>query len=325
LKSDRMSLPQPAIYTVKLLRHHPSGSGLHFPDGQRSALMTSQANHGSPTDVRGKLMYAGSFVGRARLDTQTPANNNLVLEPHEMAIRDVRPARGAYNLDEHGFAFVRHKSDAAGDSALSGVSNPRQMLPIGPAARYSTEMLEFVREYTGANMVLPQIGSFIARASKRAKTWTPPAMLVHLDYTTTSASRFVQWTVEACGISTPPHSYFAFIQTWRALSRGPQENSLCVCDGNSVHAEDAVPIDAFTGPADVPGKCFEFRLCKYGEGHSWYYLSNMELEDVVLFKGYDSRYPDAMSAMHSAFKNPLVGAGAGPRRSMEARFLAFFP
>jgi hypothetical protein len=286
--------------------------------------MTSQACQVSPTDVRGRLMYAGSSVDRARLDTQTPANNSLVLEPHEMSIRDVRPARASYNLDEHGFAFVRHESEAVGDSSLSEVSNPEQLLPVGPAARYSTEMIEFLREYTGADRVLPQIGSFIARSSRRAKTWTSTAMLVHLDYTTTSAARFVQWTVEACGTAMPPHSYFAFIQTWRALTPGPQDNSLCLCDGTSVRAQDAVPIDAVTGPADMPGKCFEFRLCKYSESHSWYYLSNMEPQDVVLFKGYDSRYPDSMSAMHSAFKNPLVGPDAPPRRSMEARFLAFF-
>jgi len=269
-------------------------------------------------------MYAGSFVGRARLDTQTPANNNLVLESHEMSIRDVRPARDSYNLDQHGFAFVRHESEAVSDCALSGVSNHERLLPVGPAARYSTEMIEFLREYTGADRVLPQIGSFIARSSRRAKTWTATAMLVHLDYTSASANQFVQWTVEACGIEMPPHSSFAFIQTWRALSAGPQDNSLCLCDGSSVQAQDAVPIDAVTGPADVPGKCFEFRLCKYGKSHSWHYLSNMEPQDVVLFKGYDSRYPNAMSAMHTAFKNPLVASDAPPRRSMEARFLAFF-
>jgi len=286
--------------------------------------VASEASNASRMDVRGRLMYAGSFSGRARLDTQTPANNNLVLEPHRMSIRDVRPSRTSYTLDEHGFAFVKHQSEAATDPALPEVSHPRQMLPVGPAARYSTEMLEFVREYTGATLVLPQIGSFIARASKPATTWTPTAMLVHMDYSTTSANQFVQWTVAACGTPAPRHSYFAFIQTWRALSPGPQDNSLCVCDGSSVQPEDAVPIDAVTGPADLPGKCFEFRLCRYRKGHSWYYLSNMEADDVVFFKGYDSRYPNAMSAMHSAFNNPLAGPDVAPRRSIEARFLAFF-
>jgi hypothetical protein len=286
--------------------------------------VTSEASHASQMDVWGILRYAGSFAGRARLDTRTPANNNLVLEPHEMAIRDVRPARASYTLDEHGFAFVRHKSAAASDPGLSEVSHPRQMLPVGAAARYSTEMIDFVREYTGAALVLPQIGSFIARASKRTRNWTPTAMLVHGDYSTTSASQFLQWTIGACGMPAPPHSYFAFIQTWRSLSPGPQDNSLCLCDGRSVQSEDAVPIDAVTGPAGDPGKCFEFRLCKYGESHRWYYLSHMEAQDVVLFKGFDSRYPYAMSAMHSAFNNPLAGPGGAPRRSIEARFLAFF-
>jgi len=277
-------------------------------------------------NVQGTLMYAGSFTGRARLDTQAPANSNFVLEPHEILIRDARPARNSYNLQEHGFEFVRHRSQAAGDPELFEVSNTQQLLPVGPQARYSGELIEFVREYTGAAVVLPQVGSFIARASNRSrsKTWAQTAGLVHLDYTRTSADQFVQWTCDALGVPVPSHSHFAFIQTWRALSPGPQDNTLCVCDGGSVPPEDAVPIDAVMGPPDIPGKCFEFRLCRYGEGHNWYYLSNMEPEDVILFKGYDSRYPRAMNAMHSAFDNPLAGPDAAPRRSIEARLLAFF-
>jgi hypothetical protein len=44
----------------------------------------------------------------------------------------------------------------------------------------------------------------------------------------------------------------------------------------------------------------------------------------VLFKGYDSRYPSAINAMHSAFNNPLARPDVARRRSIEARFLAFF-
>ena len=123
-------------------------------------------------NVQGTLMYAGSFTGRARLDTQAPANSNFVLEPHEILIRDARPARNSYNLQEHGFEFVRHRSQAAGDPELFEVSNTQQLLPVGPQARYSGELIEFVREYTGAAVVLPQVGSFIARASNRSRSKT---------------------------------------------------------------------------------------------------------------------------------------------------------
>lgn len=277
-------------------------------------------------DVHGTLKYAGSFAGRARLDAENPSNNHVVLEPHEILIRDARHARGAYALDSHGFAFVKHTSAVACDPELFQVSNRLEQMPVGPQVRYSQELAELVRQHTGASLVLPQLGSFLARASKRAKTktWAGTAGLVHLDYTSKSASQFFNWTLDACGIAAPPHSYFAIIQTWRALSAGPQDNVLCVCDGGSVSPEDAVPIDAILGPADIPGKFFEFRLCKFEAGHRWFYLSNMEPDDVVLFKGYDSRYPRAMNAMHSAFDNPLAGRAAVPRQSIEARFLAFF-
>lgn len=276
--------------------------------------------------VRGTLMYAGAFEGRARLDTENPANCHFALEPHEVSIRDARAAREAYSLDRQGFEFIRHSSEVALDPELFAASNSQEALPTGIRAKYSDELVALVREYTHATVVMPQIGSFLARASNRAKkkTWAGTAALVHLDYTEKSARQLMNWTLAAHGMAVPRHSHFAFIQTWRALSPGPQDNSLCVCDGGSVRAEDAIPIDAIMGPPEVPGKCFEFRLCRFGEGHNWHYLSDMEPDDVLLFKGFDSRYPRAMNAMHSAFDNPLAGADAPPRHSIEARFLAFY-
>jgi hypothetical protein len=166
----------------------------------------------------------------------------------------------------------------------------------------------------------------LARASERSKVKASAgaANLVHLDYTQTSATQLRDWTLAANGIRAPGHTHFAFIQAWRALSPGPQDSALCICDGISIPATDAVPIDAIMGDPSVPATCFEFRLCRYGDDHSWHYLSNMQLDDLLLFKGFDSRVPQAMNAMHSAFDNPLAGPDAPPRQSIEARFLAFY-
>ncbi len=290
-------------------------------------MTVSQCEHrGDGQDVVATLMYAGSIAGRAQLNTVDPSQSNLVLDAHEVVIHDARSNPKAFTLDEQGFAFVQHASVAAREPELFDSSTTQVSVPVGAQAEYCRELIELVRDYTGASLVLPQLGSFVARASQRAtkKTWAGTAGLVHLDYTRNSAENFMRWTLSAHGMTAPPHRHFAFIQTWRALSPGPQDNSLCVCDGSSVSPEDAVPIDAIMGPADVPGKCFEFRLCRHGAGHTWYYLSNMALDDVLLFKGYDSRHPRAMTAMHSAFDNPLAGPDAAPRRSIEARFLAFF-
>lgn len=277
-------------------------------------------------DVRATLMYAGAIEGRARLDTTNPPNSNLALDPHEVVIHNGREVWGHHSLESNGFAFVKHECAVARDPELFEEGNAQQIVPTGRLAYYSNTMIEFLRDHVGAHYMVPQVGSFLARSSARAKkkTWAGTADMVHLDYTREAADLFLKWNIETAGHAPPPYKDFAFIQTWRALSQGPQDNTLAICDGASVPVEDGVVIDAVMGPTDVPGKCFPFRLCKYRAGHKWYYLPAMEPDDLLLFKGFDSREPYSMNAMHSAFTNPLAGPDAEPRRSFEARFIAFF-
>lgn len=285
-----------------------------------SGLLTSSQ------DVRATIGYAGEVVGRPRLDVLSPEQNNFTLEPHAVTIHDGRACTGVHTLASNGFEFARHRSSVAANPETFEAANSQQIMPSGLLGTYSDEMIEFLKSYVGASYMVPQVGSFIARTSKRAKspTWAGTANMVHLDYTTEAAELFLKWNIEQLGGDQPPYSHFAFIQTWRAVSPGPQDNTLAICDGASVPFEDGVEIDAVMGPVDVPGKCFPFRLCKYREGHKWYYLPDMEPDDLLLFKGYDSRTPQAMNAMHTAFDNPRAGDDAAPRRSIEARFIAFF-
>lgn len=288
--------------------------------------MATAARHAEAQDVRAMLGYAGRFEGRARLDSENPANSNFSLEPHEMLIRDARAMPGVHSLAKNGFEFVRHGSHVAGDPEFFEQANTQQVRPSGVLSRYADEMIEFLRDYVGAKAMVPQVGSFIARASARSakRTWASTADMVHLDYTPEGADLFLKWNIETSGEAPPSHKAFAFIQTWRAVSPGPQDNCLAICDGASVPPEDGIVIDAVLGPADVPGRCFPFRICRHRADHQWYYLADMEPDDLLIFKGFDSREPTSMNAMHSAFTNPLAGPDAQPRQSVEARFIAFF-
>jgi len=288
--------------------------------------MASIAQTFAAQDVCATLGYAGVIEGRPRLDIVEPDKNNFLLEPHEVTIRDGRAFAGFHTLSRNGFEFARHRSKAAVKPETFEAANVQQVMPTGALGEYSAEMIEFLKDHVGASFMVPQVGSFIARTSNRAKTqtWARTANMVHLDYTREGAELFLRWNRDALGGEMPPYRHYAFIQTWRAVSPGPQDNTLAICDGASVPFEDSVEIDTVMGPADVPGKCFPFRLCKYREGHQWYYLPDMEPDDLLLFKGFDSRKPQAMDAMHSAFDNPLAGEDAAPRRSIEARFIAFF-
>jgi hypothetical protein len=278
------------------------------------------------TAVEATLNYAGAIAGRGRLDTVEPARTSLVFAPAEVTISDVRAAPAAPTLDEQGFAFVKHRCAAVRFDEIFAAGLASSAAADAATAAYLQEVAAFLCELTGASEVVPQIAGALVRTSRRATTqsWAGPGDFVHLDYTPRTAAQFLDWTMAGLGRQAPKHSRFIVFQTWRALSKGPQDSALAVCDGGSVPPEDAVVVDAAIGPEDQPGTHFEIRLCRHRAGHRWYYLSAMEPDDLILFKGFDSDHPQAMNAMHSAFDNPLAGPGAEPRRSIEARFFAFF-
>jgi hypothetical protein len=297
-------------------------------------MPTTQSSKAQPAskDVSAKLNYIGDITGKARYDIRDVAkgnnfaNSNIAWVSHEVTIHDARPQREALKFDETGFAFVRHRSDIAEDPALfeQNLANYHHT-SAGRSAEYEQELCVFIKELSGAREVFPQLGGLLTRTSLRAekKGWARPAYHVHLDFTAQASRQFLDQTLTAQGRKLAPFRRHVIYQTWRAVSPGPQDNTLAICDGSSVPLSDAVVVDSIIGPEEVPGNRFDSRMCRYRPTHRWYYLSDMEPVDLLLFKGFDSDIPDAMNAMHSSFDNPLGQAGV-PRRSIEARFIAIF-
>lgn len=277
------------------------------------------------TDVEAVVNYAGDIQGRGRFDLVDPVRTNLVLNPVQVRIRDVRPRGTMPLLADAGFEFVKHQSQVVGDPAFFEGNLVHQIETTQLNAIYEAEMAEMLKAKLGARDVFSQQSGLIARTSDRAarKSWAGAGAFVHLDFTADSAEKFLRWSLEAKGVSPKPFSRMMMMQTWRALSPGPQDNSLAICNGSTVPPEDAVLFDSRIGDENEPGKFFESRLCKFRPSHEWYYLSDMEQDDLLLFKGYDSECPVAMNAMHTAFDNPL-GADGPPRKSIEARFFLLF-
>ena len=94
--------------------------------------------------------------------------------------------------------------------------------------------------------MVPQVfGGLVARTSVRAevKSWAPPAAFAHLDFTKNSAAEFMNWCVPEELIKKYQGRRFCVFQTWRAISPGPQDNTLTICDGRSISPNEAVAID----------------------------------------------------------------------------------
>jgi hypothetical protein len=280
----------------------------------------------SQGDVRATLMYAGQIAGRARFDTVEPHRTNLAFEPHAVDIRDARHCAPQPELDGAGFAFFKHRSAIATEPAFADANLGPQ--PLDPAlnSQYLKETGEFLRQQLGARQVFAQLNGLLVRTATGSarKSWAQPANFVHLDYTAGSGPKFLDWSVAELNLELPAFRRFAVYQTWRAISPPPQGSALCVCDGRSVSRAECVVFDTVFGEASEPGRVFEARICRYEPGHQWYYLSGMQPDDLIVFKGFDSDVPDAANAMHTAFDHPAVGATGVPRVSVEARFFAVF-
>jgi hypothetical protein len=63
---------------------------------------------------------------------------------------------------------------------------------------------------------------------------------------------------------------------------------------------------------------------KYNPAHRWYYVPEMEVNEALLLKCYNSKTDGrARFAPHSAFADPSTPADAAPRESIEVRTLVF--
>jgi len=110
---------------------------------------------------------------------------------------------------------------------------------------------------------------------------------------------------------------------WRVLSEPPQDVPLAVCDARSVAPQDLVPADGVYDDGD-PSKWWELEayLVRYNPAHRWLYFRDMQLDEVLLFRSYDS---DRRAGVpHSAFDDPTCPPDGPPRVSIEARAYAVY-
>ncbi|MGR8920221.1 MAG: CmcJ/NvfI family oxidoreductase, partial [Gammaproteobacteria bacterium] len=107
---------------------------------------------------------------------------------------------------------------------------------------------------------------------------------------------------------------------WRPL-RGPvQDVPLGICDAASIAPDDFIATDLRY--ADRTGEIYSVR---YSARHRWFFLGDMQADEVMLLKCFDSAGDGrARYTAHSGFRDPAAGDDVLPRRSIEVRTIAFF-
>ena len=109
---------------------------------------------------------------------------------------------------------------------------------------------------------------------------------------------------------------------------------LALCDGrssfggeeksNTLFIVDEFPEgEALTAPVEGEENMIAATIPSYHPGHRWWYFSNMQHDDALLFKFHDSDHSRTWRCPHTAFHDPSF-ADARIRESIEVRTVAFW-
>lgn len=249
--------------------------------------------------------------------------NTGTYEAHTVGIRDGRPLKDGFRLDEHGFALVPHRS------AVRDFDDKAQVDAVYPA-----EAQRVLLALTGADHFAPL--GWIIRGSDAIAGGPiqPPGAEAHVDLSPDRAPARAKAVYEKAFPGGRGFSRCLATSYWRCLSAPPQDWPLAVCESTSIAPDEGTPNTMFvvdempdeqTRMAEMPDEdnAPAASIFHYSPAHRWWYFPDMTRDEVLVFKLYDSNHACAWRTPHTAFHDPSY-ANAVTRRSIEFRSIVFF-
>jgi hypothetical protein len=265
--------------------------------------------------VHASINYTGPMSERPRFHANDQSLDRVRFDARVVPIDDARSPNQRPTLANEGFAL---------ESCPTAVADFRDAAEV--AAKHPEEIRRFIQDLTGADAVavtgpgVLRFGESSAEAGTRDNSRA--ARLVHIDTSDSAAADFAQKA------APKGHTRFRRIaqhNIWRAFSPPPQDVPLAVCDARTVAPDDLVPADARFDRDGQVHWSFEALLLRYSPAHRWYFFSNMQRDEVIVFKRHDTDPNEPHHVPHSAFTDPRIQAGtAAPRASIEMRTIAYW-
>ena len=231
-------------------------------------------------------------------------------QEHKMGILDGRAVADKLSLEREGFIFVHH------DTKVKDFYDEVEVRSV-----YYPEVERLVRETSGAKRVLVFDHTLRSAdsAMREAKQISGPVRNAHNDYTEWSGPQRVRDLLpnEADELLK---RRFAVVQVWRPILNPVQREPLAIADARSIGTKELIPSSRV-----YPDRVGEVYHCTFNPEHRWYYFPNMQRNEAVVFKTFDSSKDGrARWTAHTAFDDPTSPPDAPPRESIEMRTLAFF-
>lgn len=232
-------------------------------------------------------------------------------EDREVTIHDARIELTEAQLDNEGFKLVTHKTSVQDFYQFDRIQKD-----------YEEEITKLVLDDTGAKSV--HIFDHTKRSNSSAirgkHQIRETASIIHNDYTDFSAAKRVRDLLPADEAESRLQNRFAIVNVWRTIAGPVFHNPLACCDASTMEANDLIASER-----RAKERIGELELVSYRDQHRWYYYPQMQYDEALLIKTFDSlKNGIARRSVHTAFENPLAPNDAPPRESMESRMLVFY-
>ena len=278
----------------------------------------------SPAEtIAAEIPYLRSELRSVHVEYESRILDERTVERRSMPVRDGRTAAVPPSLEREGLELVLWPSLIARER-LDELIAQKPLLTMRPIEfDYWAETIPVIRARTGARDVLPLHASTVRYSEKANRDgMMTPAGWAHLDYDADEAAIQLRETLERNEREVAPFSRYVLYQTWRVLSDPPQDFPLAICDWRTVAPADIVPLEYHVG-TDGGDVTYRSQGSRYSDRHEWWYFSNLTVDDLLLFVGFDSSRSDAPSSLHVSFEDPTVHDPV-PRASIETRFFGLF-
>jgi hypothetical protein len=245
------------------------------------------------------------------------ATENCEADVHLVAIANARAFERPASLDHEGFQLVPNRT------GVSNFDDPDQVSEV-----YRRECERMVQQACGAKEVivfdhlvrkrtpagqLTALGRGVIQASHAG-----PAGRAHNDYSAESGARRLNMVLGRPE-GAPAPGRFAIFNIWRSAAGPVLDAPLALCDASSVLAHQLVETEI-----RYPRRTGAIYQLTHGGGQRWCYFHELQPDEAILFKQYDSDVHQPRFTPHAAFEHPDTPANAPPRQSIEARCLALF-
>lgn len=229
-------------------------------------------------------------------------------EDHKVTVEDMRPIADTLSLDVQGFELMTSPTavdDLYDDNAVD--------------TAYADELKALLTRRFGATSV--HIFDVTRRADAGAGApnrdgLRGPANRVHVDYTVKSGP---QRTRDVLGDAEAERLFKAGahilqVNVWRPIKGPVQRSPLALADASSVKPDELIATDQI-----FPDRVGEIYNVAHAWTQRWYYASEMERDEILLIKGWDSIADGrAQFTPHGAFALPDT-ENAPARESIEVR------